>query len=66
MLGLWGVGPTELDQFFPELRLRATHCRFRGCSHVSEPDCAVRAAVASGEIHEGRYRSYLTLREEAA
>lgn len=65
-VGVWGVEPTELDQFFPDLRSRAGRCRFRGCSHVSEPDCAILAAVESGEIDEGRYRSYRTLREEAA
>ncbi len=65
-VGVWGVEPTELDQFFPDLRPLAERCRFRGCSHLREPDCAVRAAVESGEIDEGRYRSYRTLRDEAA
>jgi ribosome biogenesis GTPase len=36
-------------------------CRFPGCTHDHEPDCAVRAAVTSGAIAQERYDSYLRL-----
>jgi ribosome biogenesis GTPase len=63
-VGLWGVAAGELAGCFPEFEA-ATPCRFRGCAHVEEPECGVRAAVADGRITEGRYRSYRKLREEA-
>ncbi|MDR3072975.1 MAG: ribosome small subunit-dependent GTPase A [Clostridiales Family XIII bacterium] len=57
--------PENLDQLFPELaRLRAS-CRFDDCFHVHEPDCAVRSAVASGQIAPSRYASYVKMLEEA-
>ena len=38
-------------------------CRFRDCSHVHEPGCAVKDAVDAGEIHPRRYASYVRLRQ---
>ncbi len=63
-VALWGMDPASLPGAFREFRDRAPDCRFRGCTHVHEPDCAVRAAVASGEIHPERYASYLALRSD--
>ena len=60
-VGLWGVPPGELSTCFPEFRERATACRFRGCAHVSEPDCAIVEAVDSELIPKTRYASYLAL-----
>jgi ribosome biogenesis GTPase / thiamine phosphate phosphatase len=57
----WGVDPGTADQCFPELRRISNACRFRGCSHLHEPDCAVREAVESGEIDLRRYESYRVL-----
>jgi ribosome biogenesis GTPase len=65
-VGVWGVDPDGLDRLFPEFRAVMERCRFRGCSHVQEPDCAVRQALEAGEIDERRYGSYLTLRGEAS
>lgn len=62
--GLWGIGPRELDQVYPEFLRHLGECRFADCRHQSEPDCAVRAAVEAGHIAERRYRSYLKLRDE--
>ena len=61
-LSLQGVGPDELDQFFPEMRPFLGECRFADCSHLSEPGCAVLAAVDAGEIGRERYESYASLR----
>lgn len=36
-------------------------CRFRNCRHDNEPDCALKAAVASGQISARRYESFLQL-----
>lgn len=64
-VGLWGVEPEELDACFPEMRPLLGRCRFRGCSHLHEPDCAVLEAVESGDIARSRWKSYAALRAEA-
>jgi ribosome biogenesis GTPase len=61
-LALWDIEPEELDGYFPELRPLVSQCQFSDCTHVHEPGCAVLAALASGEIHPGRYASYLRMR----
>jgi ribosome biogenesis GTPase len=63
-VGMWGIVASELDRCFPELRARRDECRFADCTHRAEPECAVRAAVAAGEVDAERYDSYLKLREE--
>jgi len=60
-LGLWRVHPDDLDQLFPEFARYVPDCKFTGCSHSPEPDCAVRAAVEAGELDADRYESYLKL-----
>jgi ribosome biogenesis GTPase len=60
----FSVGHFSLEQIrksFPEMRASAEKCRFADCSHTLEPDCAVRAAVAAGDIAQERYRSYRKL-----
>jgi ribosome biogenesis GTPase len=64
-VGLWGLPSHALDDCFPEMRARRGDCRFPDCRHVSEPGCAVLAALAAGEVSEDRYRSYRTMLEEA-
>jgi ribosome biogenesis GTPase len=61
-LALWDVDPTELPWHFPELRPFLGGCAFNDCSHVHEPGCAVREAVAAGKISEERYESYRRMR----
>ncbi|MEO1320188.1 MAG: ribosome small subunit-dependent GTPase A [Pseudomonadota bacterium] len=48
---------------FVEIAHYAQHCRFADCQHRAEPGCAVKAAVASGEIDARRYDSYRRLRQ---
>ena len=56
----------ELETTFPEFAPCIPQCRFTGCSHRSEPGCAVREAVEQGKISRTRYGSYLTMYEEAS
>lgn len=63
-VGLWEMDPADLDACFPEMRELRDTCRFRGCAHLREPDCAVREAVSEGRIPQERYESYATLRAE--
>ena len=53
--------PEELAGYYPEFRAYSERCRFRGCLHDQEPDCAVRAAVGAGDIDAGRHERYIGL-----
>lgn len=54
----------DLRFCFPEIRALEGGCRYRGCLHDQEPECAVQAAAASGDIHPSRYDNYLAFLAE--
>jgi len=54
----------NLSLTFPEMRQRINECKFRQCTHVNEPGCAVRKAVEQREIAPHRYNHYLLFLEE--
>ena len=53
----------DLESCFPEILKHSSNCRFRGCAHIGEPDCAVKNAVLEGVIPQSRYESYKELYE---
>jgi ribosome biogenesis GTPase len=59
--GLVNVEKAELSGYFPEMRARLNDCQFNNCLHMNEPGCAIKAAVAEGEISEERYINYCTI-----
>lgn len=61
-VGLWGVDTQNLEHYFPEMIPYLGTCKYNDCAHVTEPDCTIQDAVATGEIHTERYRSYVVLR----
>ena len=63
-LYLENLEANELKNYFPEFEPYEQSCRFLGCVHAKEPDCAVKMAVSDGEISKERYDSYLGLYEE--
>lgn len=54
----------ELKDFFVEFREYEGNCRFNGCIHINEPDCAVKKALEEGKISSIRYSNYKELYEE--
>lgn len=56
--GLGHLDQQEIEQAFREFRPFLGQCRFRDCKHNLEPDCALTAAVASGEIDPRRFAVY--------
>ena len=54
----------NLAGYFPEMDSYWRNCRFNGCMHKHEPNCAVKAAVDSGEISKTRYEHYIGFLEE--
>ena len=66
--GLRGVGLLDaggLAAVFPEVEELAAHCRFADCAHLTEPGCAVLAAVDAGELPESRLERWRKLQREA-
>jgi ribosome biogenesis GTPase len=68
--GLRGVGlldgATGVDHAFADVTALARGCRFRDCAHAGEPDCAVAAAIAGGDLTARRLTSWRALRREVA
>ena len=62
-LGMWDA-VSGVEQTFGDIEELAARCRFRNCSHTSEPGCAVRAALESGHLDAGRWLSYQKLKNE--
>ena len=63
-LGMWDVSEGLADAF-ADVECFIGRCRFSDCSHESEPDCAIKAAIAAGELDISRWESYRKLQEEA-
>ncbi|CAN5919939.1 ribosome small subunit-dependent GTPase A [soil metagenome] len=62
--GLRQIDAQELPALMPDLREASRHCRFYNCTHLREPGCGVREALARGEISESRYRIYGEILDE--
>lgn len=54
----------ELKNYFREFREYEGKCRFQGCRHIHEPDCAVKEALENNKISSLRYQNYLGLHQE--
>ncbi|HNJ76319.1 MAG TPA: ribosome small subunit-dependent GTPase A [Azospira sp.] len=64
--GLHHLDLHTLEAAFPEFGPHLGRCRFRDCHHDREPDCALRGALARGEIDPRRFECYQMLRTEVA
>jgi ribosome biogenesis GTPase len=53
-----------LEESFAAVEELSLRCKFTNCAHESEPGCAVKAALASGDLAEEQYQSYLKLKRE--
>ena len=56
--------PEALYTLYPEFDAYQNQCRFDGCLHHAEPDCAVKQAVAQGKLDEPRYQRYLQILQQ--
>jgi ribosome biogenesis GTPase len=60
---LW-KGEDALGNLFEDIEQLALECRFSDCEHRSEPGCAIKAAMAAGELDSSRLDSYRKLQRE--
>ena len=65
-LDLDDVDRYALPSLFPEFINVSRHCRFTGCGHHEEPDCAVKQAVHDSCLPAVRYEHYLVFLKEVA
>lgn len=63
-LSLPDVEKEDLKEFYPEFDEYRDKCRFLGCVHINEPNCAVKNAVEEDRISSGRYENYKQFYEE--
>lgn len=59
-----GMTKERLEDCFGEFTPYKNRCRFVGCAHISEPDCAIKEALESGLIYESRYTNYKLMYNE--
>jgi len=68
--GLRGIGLQESGEgmaaAFPDVTALAEQCKFKDCGHLTEPGCAVQAALENGSLPVRRYESWQKLQREAA
>lgn len=63
-LGMWDASEGLRDAF-ADVQQFVGKCRFSDCTHSTEPGCAIKAAIESGELDVARWESYRKLKEEA-
>lgn len=63
-LNIPGLKKEDLQQYYREFAAFEPQCRFQGCSHINEPDCGIKDALAEGKISSLRYENYKLLYQE--
>ena len=58
------VSAEELPDCYDEYFTVSPECKYRGCSHVNEPDCKVKELVKSGVLSKDRYGRYVEIYKE--
>lgn len=63
-LGMWDVS-IGLGEAFSDIEQYLGKCKFSDCKHQTEPGCAIKEAIANGELSLERWESYVKLKAEA-
>lgn len=63
IFALWEITPGTLRDYFPEFAALADQCKYRDCSHLKEPRCAVLEALKAGSIAPSRHAHYAAIRQ---
>ncbi len=59
--GLIDFDKNEIPRCFPEMERLLPLCRYKNCTHIHEPGCAVKQGLETGEVSLMRYNSYLSI-----
>lgn len=54
----------DLTKTFEDIETLAALCKYRDCSHTSEPGCAVKRAIEARTLSQARFDSYKKLQKE--
>lgn len=63
-IAVWDIGGT--DTLYADIKNLMAQCRFSNCKHQTEPGCAIKAAIESGELDENHMKSYKKMLREMA
>lgn len=63
-LGMWNTAEGISDAF-ADVEAYLGKCRFSDCRHDREPGCAIRQAIATGELEAKRWENYCKLKTES-
>ena len=63
-IGVIDLEKEEVGHYFVEIRERIGQCKFHNCSHMYEPECAIKEGVENGEIAPSRFNTYWSLIED--
>lgn len=63
-LDIPGLFADKLWNYYAEFLPFEPYCRFKGCSHIHEPNCGIRTALLEGNIHRQRYETYVSIYQE--
>ena len=64
--GMIDMDNDHIGHYFPEIFKRSEHCKYNNCTHMNEPNCAVKDGVESGEVAESRFNTYISIVSELA
>ena len=64
LLELEEFSQEALNESYPEFHRAFENCRFAGCRHLAEPDCAVKALLSEKKLSAGRYERYGMIQQE--
>jgi ribosome biogenesis GTPase len=62
--GTYDMTKYEVSHYFKEIFYFSKNCRYSNCTHLHEPDCAVRKALEENFISQSRFQSYLSMLED--
>lgn len=58
---LWHIETSLITQGYIEFKPFLSQCKYRNCSHIETPQCAILEAVAQKHISQKRYENYIKL-----
>jgi ribosome biogenesis GTPase len=65
-ISLETVTSSSLDQHYQMIAELAENCHFKDCQHETEPNCAVKEALSSGELSQELFTRYRKMEKELA